>query len=378
MDEFYSDDPDGLVNNEDLGQMSAWYIFSAMGFYPVSPCGGYYDIGSPKVKRATINLENGKSFTVQAKNNNSKNIYIQSATLNGKPLSRNYITHEEIMNGGVLELSMGKKPNLQRGTSNDDAPVSVVSLSNTGKLANALPAPFVSNDKFVFDESVYVSLQCDHPEAIIHFTLDGSQPGKNSPVYQSPVLLTKSTNIKAIAMAESFESSVVMQQEYLRGINLLDEQRNIHIQLLNPPDVRGDESGENHFDGIFSTTYHTDKQWSVWREGSAEFNINFDKEELIGKLIVSYLDHTGMNLFPPSAIRISYNNGNGKYILLAKQLDIPVKETLNPNIRRMTLNFNPIKTKEIKVSVDSFGEMPSWYKGSGQPANLHLGEIVID
>jgi predicted alpha-1,2-mannosidase len=378
MDEFYSDEPDGLVNNEDLGQMSAWYIFSAIGFYPVSPCGGYYDIGSPKVKKATINLENGKNFTVRANNNSKKNIYIQSATLNGEPFNRNYITHKEIMEGGTLELSMGKKPNLQRGTSANDVPLSEVKLPNTGKLAKTLPAPFVSNKKFVFEEPVSVSLQCAYPEASIHYTLDGSQPGKNSSRYQSPIPLTANTTIKAIAMADGFDPSVVMKQEYLKGMNLLDEQKKVRIQSLNPPDVRGDLSGKNHFDGIFSTTYHTDKQWSVWREGNAEFIVNFDKEEVISKIIVSYLDHTGMNLFPPSAIRLSYNNGNGKYISLAKQTDIPVKETLNPNIRRLALNFNPIKTKEIKIVVESFGEMPSWYKGSGQPANLHLGEIVID
>jgi hypothetical protein len=378
MDEFYSDEPDGLINNEDLGQMSAWYIFSAIGFYPVSPCGGYYDIGSPKVKKAVINLENGKSFTVKAKNNSIRNIYIQSAILNGKPFNRNFITHEEIMQGGILELSMGNKPQLQRGITDKDMPISAVELPNPNKLANALPTPFTTNANAVFDGTQYVTLQCAFPEAKIHYTLDGSRPDKHSPVYQSPFLLTSNTMVSSIAMAEGFDPSELMKQEFFKGISMLNKQKNIRIQSVSPPDVRGDQTGQNHFDGVLSTPYHTDKQWGVWRESDAEFIVNFGEEKIIDKLIVTYLDHTGMNIFPPAAIGLSSVNGTGEYRTIAILTDINVKETLNPAIRRVTINFKPIKTKEIKIVVESFGEMPSWYKGSGQPANMHLGEIIID
>jgi len=107
----YKNEPNGHCGNEDCGQMSSWYVFSALGFYPVNPAQGVYAFGSPLVDAAVIHLENGKTFNVKAIHNNAENIYIQSVTLNGKTINRNYITHKEIMNGGTLEFTMGKSPN---------------------------------------------------------------------------------------------------------------------------------------------------------------------------------------------------------------------------------------------------------------------------
>lgn len=110
MREMYNTRNDGLCGNEDVGQMSAWYIMSALGLYQVQPAGGPLVIGSPVVSQATIQLENGKTFTVEAQGNSDTNIYVQSATLNGKPLDRSFITYQQLMQGGKLTLVMGSKP----------------------------------------------------------------------------------------------------------------------------------------------------------------------------------------------------------------------------------------------------------------------------
>ena len=110
MNEMYLDQPDGLSGNEDVGQMSAWYIISTLGLYQVDPVGGRYVIGSPLFSKATVNVGGGKTFTVVAKNNSDKNIYVQSARLNGRTLSKSYIEYSDIRRGGTLELTMGPKP----------------------------------------------------------------------------------------------------------------------------------------------------------------------------------------------------------------------------------------------------------------------------
>ena len=112
----YNETPEGLCGNDDCGQMSAWYIFSAMGFYPVNPANGIYVIGSPLFEEVTINLSGNKKFKVVAKNNNAENIYIRSATLNGEPYDKPYITHDDIMNGGELFFEMSDQPNEMWGT----------------------------------------------------------------------------------------------------------------------------------------------------------------------------------------------------------------------------------------------------------------------
>jgi predicted alpha-1,2-mannosidase len=109
-DASYSNTPTGVLGNEDCGQMSAWYIFAALGFYPVNPVSKAYMIGSPLYYRATLNLPQGRSFTVEAANNSPANIYIQSARLNGKPLDVPFVTYEQIMAGGRLRFVMGPTP----------------------------------------------------------------------------------------------------------------------------------------------------------------------------------------------------------------------------------------------------------------------------
>ena len=122
--EFYTDLPDGIIGNEDCGQMSAWYIMSAMGFYQVNPSNGVFVFGSPLFPRLTVELENGRSFTVTAEGNSDTNIYIQSATLNGKPYDKSYITYDDIMAGGELRFVMGATPNKEFGAAPESRPVS--------------------------------------------------------------------------------------------------------------------------------------------------------------------------------------------------------------------------------------------------------------
>ncbi|WP_321279277.1 GH92 family glycosyl hydrolase [Marinifilum fragile] len=120
----YLNKPDGLCGNDDCGQMSAWYIFSSLGFYPVCPGSGQYAIGAPSVDQAVLNLENGKQFTVKTKNYSSKNIYIKSVKLNGKKWDKNYVNHTDIVNGGELLFEMSSRPNKKRGISKDSYPYS--------------------------------------------------------------------------------------------------------------------------------------------------------------------------------------------------------------------------------------------------------------
>jgi predicted alpha-1,2-mannosidase len=106
----YKPAPDGLGGNDDCGQMSAWYLFSTLGFYPVAPGSAMYQLGSPAISKAVIQLENGKTFTVEASNQSDKNVYVQKVLLNGKQMEQPAISHEDIMNGGTLVFFMTDKP----------------------------------------------------------------------------------------------------------------------------------------------------------------------------------------------------------------------------------------------------------------------------
>lgn len=126
MDQMYTDRPDGIIGNEDCGQMSAWYIFTSMGFYPVNTPSNAYVFGSPRFDKVTLNLAGGKQFVVEAKDNNKQNIYIQRVELNGKPYTKSYITYWDIAPGGTLTFHMGPQPNYEFGAKPEDRPQSRV------------------------------------------------------------------------------------------------------------------------------------------------------------------------------------------------------------------------------------------------------------
>ncbi len=126
MNELYHDAPAGLSGNEDCGQMSAWYILSALGFYELCPGSDHYDIGSPIVDKAVIHFENGKTFTIKANNNSKGNVYIQSAKLNGSNYTKSYFNYTDIANGGELEFNMSAEPNKAWGSSDSDVPVTKI------------------------------------------------------------------------------------------------------------------------------------------------------------------------------------------------------------------------------------------------------------
>jgi predicted alpha-1,2-mannosidase len=125
MDTLFDDTPEGLSGNEDCGQMSAWYIFSALGFYPVAPGTLEYVIGVPRFPRAAVKLAGGKTFTVRAENLSRSNAYVQSATLDGRPYDKAYVRHQDIVRGGTLTFVMGPQPNKHWATSADSAPYSM-------------------------------------------------------------------------------------------------------------------------------------------------------------------------------------------------------------------------------------------------------------
>ncbi len=116
VNSMYKNKPDGLSGNDDCGQMSAWYIFSVLGFYPVAPGSNQYVIGSPCINNAVMNLENGKKFKIETENYSEKNIYIKEIYLNGDLLNRTYIKHDEIVNGGALKFVMSSNPNKKWGS----------------------------------------------------------------------------------------------------------------------------------------------------------------------------------------------------------------------------------------------------------------------
>jgi predicted alpha-1,2-mannosidase len=189
LHEMYAPTPEGIIGNEDCGQMSAWYVFSSLGFYPVCPGSNEFALTAPQFPKAVVRLANGRTLTVTA-DNPRRSVYIASVTLDGKPIDRNYITYDELMQGGELHFALRPRPDYERGTDDAAAPHSLTR-------GEVVSIPYTTQNVSLFTEPIAVALATTTSGAEIRYTLDGSEPTEASALYAAPVPVDRSLTLKA-------------------------------------------------------------------------------------------------------------------------------------------------------------------------------------
>lgn len=189
LHEMYAPTPEGIIGNEDCGQMSAWYVFSSLGFYPVCPGSNEFVLTAPQFPKAVVRLANGRTLTVTA-DNPRRSVYIASVTLDGKPIDRNYITYDELMQGGELHFVLQPRPDYERGTDDAAAPHSLTR-------GEVVSIPYTTQNVSLFTEPIAVALATTTAGAEIRYTLDGSEPTEASALYAAPVPVDRSLTLKA-------------------------------------------------------------------------------------------------------------------------------------------------------------------------------------
>ena len=225
----YDNTPDGLSGNDDAGQMSAWYVLSAMGFYSVTPGMDYYVIGSPIFDKVKINLENGKTFEIIANNNSIKNSYIRSAKLNGRNYTKSFIKHMDIADGGEIKFVMSSVPNICWAEDIGDRPYS--------EEFNSVPMPriIVQNRQIppdgtiTFKDTCTVLLSCKDKDAKIYYSKDGSEPNSSSNLYLGKFEVNESMTIKAKAFRERLYPSYTTTLKF-RKLDVLNSIKVANVQ----------------------------------------------------------------------------------------------------------------------------------------------------
>ena len=199
LDVMYEATPEGIIGNEDAGQMSAWYILSSLGFYPVCPGSNEFVLTAPLFEEAVVKLANGNILTVKA-DNPSRSRYVKSVSLNGLEIDSNYLTYDQLMNGGELVFELDRKPDYDRGVTPDTFPYSMTS-------GEVVAAPYTAAGTILFEGEVPVDLATVTQGAIIRYTVDGTEPSESSRLYEAPVILTESGVLKAKAFKEGLSPS---------------------------------------------------------------------------------------------------------------------------------------------------------------------------
>jgi predicted alpha-1,2-mannosidase len=366
MNELYTKEADGLCGNEDCGQMSSWYVVSAMGFYPVTPGSNLYAFGTPIFKKSVINLESGNTFTISANNVSKENIYIQSASLNGKEYNKSFIMHQEIMEGGELIFEMGSEPNHDWGSKVEDIPVSKI----TENLIT--PGPFVIEGAKTFYDSTKISMGTIDADASVYFTTDGTIPDLKSNHYNGEFYITSSTKLSAIAHMEGMPTSKVLMVIFTK----IPKGRSITLgtKYANQYAAGGDIA---LIDFIRGPKNYKTGSWQGYEGVNIEAVVDLGSIKLLNKFETGFLQDNNSWIFMPEEVsyEISKDGINYQHIGTVKN-DIPQNE-MGTILKNFTVNF-ATKARYIKMTAKNIGTCPDWHKGAGNEAWIFADEIVIE
>jgi hypothetical protein len=341
MDEFYKPAPDGLIGNEDCGQMSAWYVFSAAGFYPVSPGSTTYAIGSPLFPEVRFNLENGKSFVVKAHGVSERNVYIQSATLNGKPYAKSYLEHSDLTSGGDLVFEMGAQPNLQWGRGLGRQPES--SMDGSG----FVPVPVIKTASKTFRKTLEVALQSLQSGATVYYTTDGSEPSAKSTRFLKPFAIDSDTTIKAIAVDRHGNRSFVVTGNYHRIPH------DWKITLLSKYSSQYPGGGDSALiDGIRGTTNWSGGAWQGYWEQDLVAVVDLGTVQPVSRVGAGFLQDVGSWIWLPRRVEFEIST-DGKTFTPVASLTPP--ETAD-TIAEVTTSIAPQNARFVRLRATNSGK----------------------
>ena len=356
LEEQYANTPDGISGNEDCGQMSAWYIFSALGFYPVTPGSNEYIIGSPVVKSATINLENGKTFQINAPNNKKGRPYIKNVSLNGMEHQQSYLTHGDIVNGGSLTYEMSRRKS-DWGTSDENIPETTIEdyIITT--------PPFVEKGDAAFENETTIVLKSLQPEATIYYSL-----GKAFMKYELPITITDDSEISTYAVLNENKSATLKTR--FRKTN-----PDIKISLATTYSNQYSAGGDRALvDGILGSEDFRTGTWQGYVGADVVATVDISKVQQIDKLAVNFLSDQNYWIFYPKEVMF-YGSTDGENFDLIYSEKIEMSEIINTEIK--TFEIDNLKTpyRYIRVVAKKIGNVPEWHKGFEDDG---LGWIFVD
>ncbi len=367
MNEFYTNSPDGLCGNEDCGQMSAWYVLSSLGIYPVNPADGIFVFGSPQFEKAEIRLENGKTFVMSSTRHDKKEKFIKKVILNGIDYQFSFISYNDIMAGGNLHFVMDSIPDKSYGNKLSHQPVSEIHDHLI------VPVPYFTSEGRTFYNSTTVSVFSTDPSCSIYYTIDRSEPGNHSILYTEPLILTETATLRAVAIDKNGLSSKVAECLIVK----IPEGRNIEIKSkYSSQYTAGGDRGLIDFQRgpiDFRTGY-----WQGYQDTDFEATVTLDQTQYISKLALGCLQDARSWIWMPVYVEF-YTSVNGKKWKYAGKVTNQVSdEDMTPQITDFIVNIKPVKAKYVRVFAKNYGVIPQWHPGAGGKAYIFTDEIIIE
>jgi predicted alpha-1,2-mannosidase len=374
LERFYQPTPDGLIGNEDCGQMSAWYVLSAAGFYPVTPGSPVYAIGTTLFPEVRFNLENGKTFVIKAQGVSEKNIYIQSARLNGRPYRKSYLTHRDLMAGGELIFVMGPRPNRSWGTGKGNEPESRI------EAPSIVPAPIISARGQTFKDQMSVELRDNVYGAsslTIHYTTDGSEPTLKSPQFSTPVTINETATLKARSIDREGRAGSVVTAKFHRIPHEWS------LQLFSRYSSQYTAGGDFALiDGIRGTTNWSGGGWQGYQGRDFVAVIDLGSVQAVSKFGAGFLQDVGSWIWLPRRVEFEVSlDGKNFTPVVSVPNEIPDGRTNGAGTGVVMKDFVGSATTQaryVRVRAANYGRIPEWHPGSGGASWIFIDEIFVE
>jgi len=364
VDTLYGSGPDGLAGNEDCGQMSAWYVLSAMGFYPVTPGSTEYVVGSPLFERATIRLESGREFTIRARGVSAAAKYVQRATLNGSPYDKAFLDHDTIAAGGEIVFDMGTSPNTGWGSRPSSRPRAAI---EDGLVVGA---PFIASGRQLFRGTQEVTLGAAATGAEIRYTVDGSAPGAASPRYARPVTVSDSITLRAVAH-HSGASSPAITAVFRR----LPEYPRIALSARYAPQY-GAGGDDALVDGLRGNNNFRVGRWQGYLGTGLDATLDFGAPREIRHVAMGFLQDAGSWILMPRRVVVLASDDGVAYRSVGEIANTVPEREMTPVTRDFALDV-AVRARFIRLHVERYGKLPEWHPGAGNEAWFFADEIVF-
>lgn len=363
LTELYTNEPDGISGNEDCGQMSAWYVFSSLGFYPVTPGSNQYIIGTPLMEKASIYLDNGATFTVTAKDVSEENKYISGVMLNGASLGRSFLYHHEIVAGGTLAFTMSATPTAW-GTLDTEVPKTEI----TENLIT--PAPYIAEGDVAFKTETNVQLAAPSENTTIYFSLNDAA----FEVYNAPIKLTEKSILKTYSEKDSIKSSTLTTEFFKIDPNVSIQ---LETQFANQYNAGGNDA---LIDGIKGSKDFRTGAWQGYQDQDVIAIVDLGKVRPIGTISVNFLQDQRSWIFLPTEVECYVSDNPRNFYKSLPKNEFNAKDASEEiKIENASFNMQNYSARYVKIVAKNIGPVPEWHLGFPYDGKawLFIDEIEI-